>query len=194
MVVACGTVSSNSLDFLKARYDLPMYGVIDSAARKAAALTRTGTVGVIGTQATVKSGAFRRTILSADPSLQVISRACPLIVPMVESGVAPDDTLAELTCRRYLADFEGQGVDTLIMGCTHYPIYRPAFEKLLPGVQMIDVGQALAEELKGVFGDRDGKGTTEYYATERSAAFDELVRNIDPAIDPTDIRVAGIDE
>ena len=194
VVVACGTVSSNALGYLKERYDLPLYGVIDSAARKAAAHTRTGAVGVIGTQATVKSGAYRRSLLAAAPSLQVISRACPLIVPMVENGVAPDDVLAELTCRRYLSDFADRGVDTLIMGCTHYPIYRPAFERLLPGVEMIDVGQALAEELGDVFGRQEGTGVTEYYATERSAAFDELVRNIDGSVDPSAIRVAGIGE
>ena len=194
VVVACGTVSSNALDYLKERYPLPLYGVIESAAKKAAARTRTGAVGVIGTQATVKSAAFRKKLLAADGTLRVISKACPLIVPLVENGVAPDDPLAELACRRYLTAFDGEDIDTLIMGCTHYPIYRPAFEKLLPGVEMIDVGQALAEELLPVFGGSAAAGTTEYYVTERSAAFDELVRNIDPEVDPAAIRVAGIDE
>ena len=194
VVVACGTVSSNSLDYLKAHYDLPIYGVIDSAAKKAARCTRTGAVGVIGTQATVKSAAFRKKLLAADPELRVISQACPLIVPLVENGVAPDDALAELACRRYLTAFAGEDIDTLIMGCTHYPIYRPAFEKLLPGVKMIDVGQALAEELLPVFGQDGGAGITEYYVTERSAAFDELVRNIDPEVDPETIIAAGIGE
>ena len=194
VVVACGTVSSNSLDYLKAHYDLPIYGVIESAAKKAALHTRTGAVGVIGTQATVKSGAFRRRLLEADGSLRVISRACPLIVPLVENGVAPDDELAVLACRRYLDPFQGEGIDALIMGCTHYPIYRSAFERLLPGVEMIDVGQALAEDLTGVFGRSEGAGVTEYFVTEYSAAFDELVRNIDPDVDPASIRVAGIKE
>ena len=194
VVAACGTVSSNSLDYLKEHYDLPLFGVIDSAAKKAARRTRAGAVGVIGTQATVKSGAFRRKLLEADSSLRVISRACPLIVPLVENGVAPDDELALLACGRYLEPFLAEGVDVLIMGCTHYPIYRSCFERLLPGVEMIDTGQALAEDLLETFGPIEGAGTTEYYATERSAAFDELVRNIDPEVDPAAIRVAGIDE
>ena len=151
-------------------------------------------MGVIGTQATVKSGAFRRKLLEADSSLRVISRACPLIVPLVENGVAPDDELALLACGRYLEPFLAEGVDVLIMGCTHYPIYRSCFERLLPGVEMIDTGQALAEDLLETFGPIDGAGTTEYYATERSAAFDELVRNIDPEVDPAAIRVSGINE
>ena len=194
VVVACGTVSSNSLDYLKTRYELPLYGVIDSAAKKAAARTHTGAVGVIGTQATVKSAAFRRRLLEENGTLRVISQACPLIVPLVENGVAPDDELAVLACRRYLESFRGENVDMLIMGCTHYPIYRTAFEKLLPGVEMIDVGQALAEDLFPVFGQPGGVGVTEYYVTEHSAAFNELVHNIDPEVDPADIRVAGINE
>ena len=194
VVAACGTVSSNALEVLQRRYDLPVYGVIDSAARRAAALTKTGSVGVIGTQATIKSGAFRRHVAAADPAVSVTEQACPLIVPLVENGVEPGDPLAELVCRRYLSAFEGKNVDALIMGCTHYPLFRPAFEALLPGVEMIDVGQALAEDLRGVFGGLQGAGRTEYFVTERSAAFDELVRNIDPGVDPADIRIADIDE
>ena len=194
VIVACGTVSSNALDALQRRYELPVYGVIESASRRAAARTRTGSVGVIGTQATVKSGAFRRHVETADPAVKVTEQACPLIVPLVENGVGSDDPLAEMVCRRYLAAFEGKNVDALIMGCTHYPLFRPAFEKLLPGVEMIDVGQALAEDLQQAFPRTGGSGRTEYFVTERSAAFDELVRNIDPGVDPDAIRIADIDE
>ncbi len=194
VVVACGTVSSNSLEFLRERYDLPVYGVIDSAAKKAARHTRSGSVGVIGTQATVNSGAFERHILAENGAIRVTSRACPLIVPLVENGVGPEDVVARTVCGRYLASFEGKEIDELIMGCTHYPLYRSAFEKLLPGVEMIDVGQTLAEELKEEFGPVSGSGRTEYFVTERSAAFGALVRNIDSAVDPADISVARITE
>ena len=194
IVIACGTVSSNALDVLQKRFDLPIYGVIDSAARRAAARTKTGSVGVIGTQATVKSGAFRKRIAAAEPSVTVTERACPLIVPLVENGVDAADPLAELVCRRYLAAFEGKNIDELIMGCTHYPLFRTAFEALLPGVEMIDPGLALAEDLRQEFTELGGSGATEYYVTERSAAFDELVRSIDPGVDPADIRIADIDE
>ncbi len=194
VVIACGTVSSNALDALQSRYDLPVYGVIDSAARRAAAVTKTGSVGVIGTQATVKSGAFRKHIASANASVRVTEQACPLIVPLVENGIGPADPLAEMVCRRYLAAFEGKNIDALIMGCTHYPLFRPAFEALLPGAEMIDPGLALAEDLKTAFTDPRGAGRTEYFVTERSAAFDELVRNIDPGVDPASIRIADINE
>ena len=194
VVIACGTVSSNSLGALKERFPLPVFGVIDSAARRAAEHTRTGCVGVIGTQATIKSGAFERAIRARRADVRVISQACPLIVPLVENGVAADDILAETVCRRYLAAFAGHDVDELVMGCTHYPVYRAAFERLLPGAGMIDVGEALSEDLRAPFGEAAGEGRTEFYVTERSAAFDELVHNLDPATDPSDIRVARIDE
>ena len=194
VVIACGTASSNSLETMRDRYGLPIFGVIDSAARRAAETTRTGCVGVIGTQATVKSGAFERAILSANGGVRVISRACPLIVPLVENGVPADDIVAETVCGRYLDAFRGADPDRLIMGCTHYPVYRPAFEKLMPAAEMIDVGEALAEDLRAVFGEADGGGRTDFYVTERSAAFDELVYNIDPDTDPGAIRVARIEE
>ncbi len=189
VVIACGTVSSNSLETLRDRYGLPVFGVIDSAARRAAETTRTGCVGVIGTQATVKSGAFERAILSANGGVRVISRACPLIVPLVENGVPADDIVAETVCGRYLDAFRGADPDRLIMGCTHYPVYRPAFEKLMPSAEMIDVGEALAEDLRAVFGETDGGGRTDFYVTERSAAFDQVVRIMDAAVDPADIKV-----
>ena len=189
IVIACGTVSSNSLDVLRGEFDLPVYGVIESASEKAVRETKTGTVGVIGTQATVKSGAYEKHIHAVSPETRVISRACPLFVPLVENGIAPDDIVAEEICSRYMTAFDGESVDTLIMGCTHYPVYRSALEKRLPGVRMIDVGEALAEALHPMFADAEGTGTTEYYVTERSAAFSDIVRIMDSTLDPENVRV-----
>ena len=189
IVIACGTVSSNSLGALRAKFDLPIYGVIESAANLAAAVTKTRSVGVIGTQATVKSGAYEAQIRAAAGDVRVTSCACPLFVPLVENGIAPDDIVAETVCSRYMEAFDGADIDALIMGCTHYPVYRPALEKRLPGVRMIDVGEALAEALCPRFSGDAGTGAVEYYVTERSAAFDEIVRVMDPSLDPAAIRV-----
>ena len=189
IVIACGTVSSNSLGALREKFDLPICGVIESAAKLAASVTKTRSVGVIGTQATVKSGAYETSIRAIDPGVRVISRACPLFVPLVENGIAPDDIVAETVCSRYMEAFDGENIDALIMGCTHYPVYRPALEKRLPGVRMIDVGEALADALRPLFAESRGTGAVEYYGTERSAAFDEIVRVMDGALDPAAIRV-----
>ena len=189
IVIACGTVSSNSLGALRDQFSLPIYGVIESAAEQAVRMTETGTVGVIGTQATIQSGAYERCIRSVSPETRVVSRACPLFVPLVENGITPDDTVAETICSRYMETFDGTNIDTMIMGCTHYPVYRPALERRLPGVRMIDVGEALAEALQGEFSGGTGTGTVEYYVTERSAAFAEIVRIMDDTVDPAAIRV-----
>ncbi|MBQ3276850.1 MAG: glutamate racemase [Oscillospiraceae bacterium] len=189
IVVACGTVSSNAMDALRGRFALPIYGVIESAAARAAAVTRTGCVGVIGTQATVKSGAYERHIRTIDPDIRVVGQACPLFVPLVENGIAADDPVAEIITDRYLSAFDAENIDALIMGCTHYPVYRPALEKRLPGVTMIDVGEALADALRSELGPGEGDGRVEYYVTERSAAFDQVVRIMDAAVDPADIKV-----
>ena len=122
IVIACGTVSSNSLGALRKKFDLPICGVIESAAKLAASVTKTRSVGVIGTQATVKSGAYETSIRAIDPGVRVISRACPLFVPLVENGIAPDDIVAETVCSRYMEAFDGENIDALIMGCTHYPV------------------------------------------------------------------------
>lgn len=189
IVVACGTVSSNALDVLRERFSLPIYGVIESAARRAASVTRTGSVGVIGTQATIRSGAYQRHIAACDPRIHITARPCPLLVPLVENGIDPMDSVAEIIVDRYMAPFDSENIDALIMGCTHYPVYRPALEKRMPGVAMIDVGEALAGALADRFGEIEGGGSTAYYATERSAAFDEVVRIMDPDVDPASIRV-----
>jgi glutamate racemase len=120
----------------------------------------------------------------------VISQACPLIVPSVEAGVEPDDPLAGLVCDRYFKTFEGKEVDALIMGCTHYPVYRELFQKRLPNAVMLDVGETLAESPRDtVGGEGGGSGQVEYYVTERSAAFGEIVRIMDESVDPNSIHV-----
>lgn len=189
IVIACGTVSSNSLDALRGKFDLPIYGVIESAAAKAVAITKTGSVGVIGTQATVRSSAYERLIRDMAPAVRVSSQACPLFVPLIENGIAPEDIVAETIVDRYLRSFDDKNIDALIMGCTHYPVFRPALKKRLPGVQMIDVGEALADALSGEFGGADGTGVIEYYVTERSAAFDEIVHIMDDSVDTASVHV-----
>ena len=189
IVIACGTVSSNAMDALRQMFSLPIYGVIESAADRAAAITRTGSVGVIGTAATVRSGAYERRIHRYHNDILVTAQACPLFVPLVENGIEPDDPVAEMICDRYLSVFDDKGIDALIMGCTLYPVYRSALERRLPGVQMIDVGEALAQSLRERFGDGEGRGQVEYYVSERSAAFNEMARIMDDSIDPASIHV-----
>ncbi|MBQ3159457.1 MAG: glutamate racemase, partial [Clostridia bacterium] len=139
ILIACGTVSTNCLPSLQSIFSLPIVGVIDAGCQAALRASKAKRIGVIGTRATVASGAYERKLHALRPEVKVISQACPLIVPSVEAGVEPSDPLAGLICDRYFKAFEGQKVDALIMGCTHYPVYRELFQQRLPGATMLDV-------------------------------------------------------
>ena len=155
VLVACGTVSSAALDVLSAEFDVPIFGVIDSATKTALRATKNGRIGVIGTNATIGSGAFERAIRSharnnidAKREPEIYSVACPLFVPLVEGGfVTPGDEITLAAARRYLSPLAASGIDTLILGCTHYPIISWAISAALPGITLISSGRAAADDL-----------------------------------------------
>ena len=124
IVVACGTVSANALDVVEAESGLPVFGVVEPAARAAVEASR-GKVGVIGTAASIRSGAYERAISGLDGRTELLAAPCPLFVPMVENGRSrPGDQVVELVAREYLEPFLNWGADTLVLGCTHYPLLR----------------------------------------------------------------------
>jgi glutamate racemase len=153
LVVACNTASSHALDTLCARFDLPVIGVIEPAARAAVAVSPHGRIGVVGTLATVGSGAFAHEIGRLVPGANVIQRACPLFVPLVEEGWL-DHPVTRLVAEEYLAELRNAHLESLILGCTHYPMLVPMLAGLMgPGVALIDSGaeaaRATAELLAG---------------------------------------------
>ena len=155
IVIACGTVSSNSLDALREKFDLPIYGVIESAARLAASMTKTRSVGVIGTQATVKSGAYEAHIRAIDPGVHVVSRACPLFVPLVENGIAPDDIVAALhdLTGRVEASFILDRLDYMKMGgrCSAVTLLGANLLKLRPCIEVKDGKMGVGKKYRGSF-------------------------------------------
>ena len=123
ILIACGTVSTTALDVLSAENPIPVMGVVEPAARAAARLTRSGNIGLIGTQTSVRSGAYERAIQAENPAVRVIGQPCPLFVPLVENGrFRPGDIVIETVAAEYLAPLKAAGVDTLVLGCTHYPL------------------------------------------------------------------------
>ena len=124
IVIACNTADSAARDMVEKNYsDIPVYGVVAPAAKKAAKLTKNKKIGVIATNATVNSGAYEKTIHSFDSDAQVISLACPLLVPLVEEGrFKKGDQVIEEVLREYLTPLKKQGINTLVLGCTHYPL------------------------------------------------------------------------
>jgi glutamate racemase len=148
LVVACNTVSAHSLPALANALPIPVLGVIEPGAQLAAARTRGGAIAVLGTPATVASGAYQGTLRRLAPLAQVIARACPLFVPLAEEGWTEGE-VPRLIAERYLSDLRRAGVDTAVLGCTHYPLLaRTIAEVLGPQVAIIDSAEAVTQSVE----------------------------------------------
>jgi glutamate racemase len=146
VVVACNTATAHALGELRATYDIPIIGVIDPGSRAAARTTRSKRVGVIGTHGLVQSHAYNRAIHTADPAIEVISAACPLFVPLVEEGWL-EHQATRLVATEYLTPLRQSGIDTLVLGCTHYPLLKPIIGELMgPDITLIDSAEQTAIE------------------------------------------------
>jgi glutamate racemase len=153
LVVACNTASAVALPALRETLAVPVVGVVEPGARVAARASRSGRIGVIGTQGTVASGAYQAAIRRERPGAEVVARACPLFVPLAEEGwVDPADEVVRGVVRRYLAPIRAAGVDTLVLGCTHYPLLEAAIAAELPEVALVDSARAVAAEVRERFG------------------------------------------
>ena len=149
IIVACGTVSANALEELQSAFAVPIRGVIDAAAQAAAQATRSGKIGVLGTEATIRSGIYERKLKAIAPAVSVNGVACPLFVPLVENGFcAFENDIVREACRYYLQPLKDAGVDTVVLGCTHFPLLRNSIASFFGGgVTLIDQGEALAETI-----------------------------------------------
>ncbi len=183
VVIACGTVSSNCLDTLQAENDIPIIGVVEPAVKRAAAATRNRRVGLIATRASVNSGAYQRRFAALAPEITLIGRPCPLFVPLVEEGrVRTGDSVIETVAAEYLTPLREEGVDTLVLGCTHYPLLREVIGTVMgPDVTLIDVGQEAARAARAYLQARSaaapkGQGDVVYCTSDRPADFERMAR------------------
>ncbi len=182
IVIACGTVSTTALDVLRRENDIPVFGVVGPAVRAAAQRANQGPMGLIGTKATIRSGAYERALARLRPELQVCAEACPLFVPLVENGrFRPGDPVIETVAAEYLAPMKAAEVDTLILGCTHYPLLREVIGACMgPEVALVDVGEQcahwVAEQLdrSGLRTDRAEAGTHRYFVSDSTEDFADL--------------------
>ncbi len=148
VVVACNTVSAWALPTLEQRFHVPVFGVILPGARAALAATRSGRIGVIATNATIRSQAYNKAILARDDTVRIIARACPLLVPLVEEGWM-DHPVAVTVLREYLTPLLKWDMDTLVLGCTHYPVLKKAIHEVAgPGVRLVDSADTCAKFVK----------------------------------------------
>lgn len=154
LVVACNTATAHAHEELRRRLRIPVVGVVEPGARAAAAATRTRRVGVIGTTGTIASGVYDRLLRRLLPDVRVYAQPCPLFVPLVEEGWT-EHAATRLIAAEYLAPLIEIGVDTVILGCTHYPLLRPLLASILgDGVTLIDSGAEAAAEVRRILAER----------------------------------------
>ena len=178
VVIACNTADSMARKEMTQLFSLPIIGVVSPAGKKAAAVTKNKKVGVIATAATVASRAYEQVINSADEQVRVFAKACPLLVPLVEEGrIKRGDIVTETVLREYLEPLKNEGIDTLILGCTHYPLLFDIISDILPGAELICSGFASTEELIGTLKDNDllnasdEKGKIEFFVSDSPEKF-----------------------
>ena len=160
VVVACNTASAHALPTLREATSLPVIGVVDPGARAACAATKSGRIGVAGTEATIRSGAYQRAILEHDSDAEVVTAPWPLLVPLAEEGWTEHE-VTRLTVQTYLEPFVTAGVDTLVLGCTHYPVFKPlirsVLERSFDGCEMalVDSADVVASDLQALLEERE---------------------------------------
>jgi len=180
LVVACNTASAISLEAVKKEFPLPVIGVLEPGARAVVGATKTRKVGVIGTEATIGSGAYERAIKKLAPDIEVHSLACPLFVSLAEEGWTDND-VAQLVAEKYLAPLRGRDIDALVLGCTHYPLLKTVISKAVGSdITLIDSATETAKEVAMVLeklkwkGNGRGEGIRKYYVTDTPARFEKI--------------------
>jgi glutamate racemase len=183
LVVACNTVSAVALDMLRVELDIPVLGVIEPGARAAVRASQRHRVGVIATAGTVASGAYPRAVAGVDSRSEVFACPAPLLVPLAEEGWTEGE-VPRLVIDRYLGELAAHGADTIVLGCTHYPLFRPLLDERAealcgPGTRVVDSAEATARELQQLLVDRDiaapgAHGELAMYVTDMPGRFSEV--------------------
>ena len=180
VVVACNTASSLAMDVLDKELDIPVIGVVVPGAQTAATLTQNQKVGVIGTLATINSGSYSKEINRLNRNISVSGQPCPLLVPLVEEGWL-DDYVTILALKKYLNNLIAEKIDTLILGCTHYPLLEKTIQSVMgPDVQLIDSGKETAKEVKslliknGILNNSGRVKENKFFVSDIPAKFEEI--------------------
>ena len=180
VLVACNTASSLSLDFLKRCFRVPIIGVIEPGARNAVSATRNNKIGVLGTSATIISGAYEKAVKDINRRIAVYSQSCPLFVPLVEEGWAGRKVTYEVASI-YLKELKGKGVDTLILGCTHYPLLKDVIKKFMGSrVSLVDSAREVAKEAgsildaSGLLNENAGRKRHQFFVSDEPSPFIRL--------------------
>lgn len=186
IVVACNTASAFALDTIEKELDIPAIGVVKPGAKSAVENTTNKRIGIIGTEGTINSELYTQYIHSIDPEVTVFGKACPLFVPLVEEGMLHDPVTDEIT-RRYLDEMKEKDIDSLILGCTHYPLLRSTIRKIMgEGVNLVNPAYETAISLKkmlkenGISAENSAKPHYEFYVSDAAEKFRTFANSIMP--------------
>jgi glutamate racemase len=182
IVIACGTVSTTAFDVIAQESTLPIFGVVEPASYRAAQSTRNNKIGLIATEASIRTGAYERQITTLNPVAQVFARPCPLFVPLVENGrFRPGDVVIETMVQEYLQPLKDLGIDTLVLGCTHYPLLKEVIGNFMgPEVTLIDAGaecaHAVAQRMEDFdhLAEQTQQGNCRFYVSDSTKGFSRL--------------------
>lgn len=176
IIVACNTASSYAIEQIKEKFGVNVIGVVEPGAFSAVNVSKSGKIGVIGTRATVRSGSYVKAIKNLSPEAEVTQEACPLFVPIVEEMLVNSD-IADGVVTHYLEDLIKTGVDTLILGCTHYPLLKEVISRHYPDITIVDSSIAIIDCIKELNINTEQSGKRDIYLTDESPAF-ETLKNI----------------
>jgi len=180
LVVACNSASATAVDLLKSTLTIPVTGVIEPGVSASLSTSRENRIGVIGTTATVSSNAYQDSIFEQNDQVEVFGQPCPLLVPLVEEGWI-DDNITRLTIHKYLDPLLDNKIDTLILGCTHFPVIKDTVQQEIGSdITLIDSGEETAKVVQKMLQDlnisrnKDTKGQVEFYVSDIPGKFDEI--------------------
>jgi len=181
VVIACNTASALALDHLKGIFSIPVLGVIEAGANKALQVSRNKRIGIIGTTATMKSKSYEKEIYKKDKAAKIYTQSCPLFVPMVENSMLSGNIVDQVVAL-YLKEFKNKGIDTLVLGCTHYPLLKHAIARYLKGINIVDSAEEVAFYTRVVLMERgllheSAKAPKkEFFVTDEAAGFTNLAQ------------------
>lgn len=177
LVVACNTASSVSIPSLRAEFDIPVIGVIEPGAKKAVEVTKRRKIGVIGTPSTINSSAYTKAIENLNPEIEVITKACPLFVPLADEGWVEGEIIEKIA-EEYLYPIKQTGIDVLVLGCTHYPLLKNTIQKIVGSeITLVDSAEETASQIKDILSgekllnDANANSRREFYLTDVSDTF-----------------------
>ena len=198
IVFACNTASALALEEMREEIDIPVIGVVRPGAKMAATMSKTKSVGIIGTEGTIKSGIYTEYIRRLDPSITVVGKACPLFVPLVEEGLLEDRITHDMV-DRYLSELKPYNVDALVLGCTHYPLLMNPIKRYMgEGVTLVNPAYETAKGLKeilsakGMLNDKKHNSTYEFYVSDGVDKFKAFADDVLP-VNVDEVKVVDIE-